>query len=118
MTSLLSETSVVEGVPKYVIVHRKKVGSKAKGYATVRSRKPLTAKDVDEMVTNEMEKVGARRFRQGSEKKGLDGFYYRKVFRGSEVVECPVLKELELETGETLRRKAEDRKVRRFDEKQ
>lgn len=36
----------------------------------------------------------------------LEGFYYRKILRGDEVVECLVLKELKPTAGEMVRWKA------------
>lgn len=47
------------------------------------------------MMGSAMGDVEGRRIRQGRTKNSEDGLFYRKVFRGDEVVECSVCKELE-----------------------
>lgn len=46
------------------------------------------------------------------------GFYYRRVFRTNELMDCSVLKNLELTTREMLRRRARRAKVTRYDVEQ
>lgn len=47
----------------------------------------------------------------------LEGFYYRRVFHGDEVIECSVLEEPELTTGNMLRQKVVRNRVTRRDKK-
>lgn len=58
---------------------------------------------VKKMVASEIESVIDLRFRRGTRKAALEGFYYRKAFRGDNVMECLVLKKLGLTAREMLR---------------
>lgn len=60
-----------------------------------------------------MEGAGARSFCRGTREKGLNWFYFRRLFRRNKAVESSVLNELKLTTGETLTRKAVKDKVTR-----
>lgn len=48
-------------------------GSKAEGWVIVRSLEPFSCQAVSEMIASGTDYVGARRFREGATKKGLDG---------------------------------------------
>lgn len=104
--------------PKNVDVHRNVVENAAEGCASKGSLKPFPRQAVKEVVASRMEQFGARRICQGTGKKGLEGSYYKRVFRADEVVECAVLKEPELRAGEILRRTAVSDEVRAFEEEQ
>lgn len=73
---------------------------------------------MDEVVPNWVEVVEVRVSRHCTKKTGLGGFCYTRVLRGSEVVECFVLRKLQLTAGELLMRKAVRDRVRWFDKKQ
>lgn len=55
-------------------------------------------------------------FTRARGRRGLEGSDYRRVLRGNEVVECSVLRVLELMTGEMLRWKAVRNTVARSDD--
>lgn len=59
-----------------------------------------------EMVESELEESEAGRFRRGARKTSAEICFQRRLLFADEEVECPVLKELEMMTGEMLRRKA------------
>lgn len=70
---------------------------------------------VNKMVGSGMEGVGGRKFRQDRTQKSAERLYYREVFRGDVVVECPILKALELTTKELMKWKAVGKKVTSID---
>lgn len=82
----------------------------------VGSSEPSPGLAVDRMVSSGMKNVGARIFCQGTGSTGLDGFCYRRVFRGDEVVDCFLFREQKLTAGEMPRRKAVGERGRRFEE--
>lgn len=59
--------------------------------------------------------MGGWRFRQARSKKSAAGFYYRKMFRGDGMVECSVLKKLELTAKKIERSKAVSDRVVNYD---
>lgn len=89
-----------------MLAHSKAMRTEAKGCATVRPLVPLTWQAVDETVSSKIEKDRAQRPCRGTRKTGLDRFYRKMVFREEKLVECSLLKELELTDGMVLRRKA------------
>lgn len=96
-------------------MHRKRLGNEADGCVTVGSLEPFSEQAVEDVKADEMEDVGARRICEGTMKTGLEGFYHRKLFRGDEAVQCPVLKNLELTAAETERREKVSEKISRYD---
>lgn len=94
------------------------MGNKAEDCVIVRSAEPFSEQAVHERVASEMKNNGVRRFRPSTRNTGLNGFYYRKLFHGDEVVECYVPKKLKLTAGKMLRRKTVSDGVRWLDEKQ
>lgn len=62
-----------------------------------------------------MEKAEACKFRQGTRKTGLKGSYFKRLFRGDEVIQRLLSKELELTAAKMLRRKAVRDRVTRLD---
>lgn len=64
--------------------------------AILRPLDSSSGQTVDVMVASGMEDVGACRSGHGTTMIGLQSFYYRKVFRGDEMLSCSLLKELEL----------------------
>lgn len=87
-------------------MHRKEVGAEVKGCVIAESLEPSPGQAMNEMVVNGMEDAGTRSFCRGMRMTGADGFYYSRVFRRNETVDCFVLKGLRLAVGEVLRRKA------------
>lgn len=73
---------------------------------------------MSKIVASRMKDVKARRSWQVVENACLDGSHYEKVFRGDNVAECAVVKNLKLTTGEILRAKAMSSSVGRFNEEQ
>lgn len=61
-----------------------------------------------------MEDVKWQRLRQERRQKSAEGFYYRRVFRGDEVVDRSVLKELKPTAKAMVRREAEGRNITTF----
>lgn len=59
--------------PKYVAVYRKGVVSEAIGCVIVGSLEPFSGQAVHKTVADAAEDVGAKRFRQGTKKTGLEG---------------------------------------------
>lgn len=82
--------------PEYVDVGRKRVENKAKRFSTVGLPALLPGEAGDEMVTSEMKELEVQRPCQVKRKTGLEGFYYRRVFRGDEMVKYGTSKELEV----------------------
>lgn len=99
-------------------MHRKRVGNKAEGCVFAGSLKPLFAQAAEELVATAVEDFEAQNVCQGTGKKGLEMFHYRRVFREDQVVECSMSKELMLAAGQMLRQKAAGQRVRRFDVEQ
>lgn len=94
------------------------MGSKAEGRVVVKSPEPFRWQAVKKFVETGMEDMGGQRLRQGSTKKSGEGFYYRRKFRGDEVMECLVLKNPVLTAKKTVRWEAVSNKVTSFDEAQ
>lgn len=92
-------------------MHRKGVGNKAEGYGIVESMDPFLGRAMNETVASEEKGVGAQSFRQETRKIGLEGSYYRKVFRGDGVLEYSVLSGPQLTAEERLRWEAVSREV-------
>lgn len=68
----------------------------------VGSAERLHERGVEDMVGSAGENAGPLECRQGERKTGVHGFYYRRAFRGNEVVESFVLRESSLTARETL----------------
>lgn len=84
------------GFPKYAIVHSRGMGNEAGGCIIHWSLEPCREQTAEEMVRSGIEDVGRQGFHQSKAKKSGEGFYYRKMFRGDEVMECPVLQAKEM----------------------
>lgn len=56
-----------------------------------------------EILASGMEDVGVQTLCQFNRKVGLERLFYQRVFRGIEVVDCPVLKKLKLTAMKMLR---------------
>lgn len=82
-----------------MVLHRKGVETEAEEGIIAGSLMPFSEHAVDEMVASRMEEFGARGSFQGLRETGLDGLDYKREFRGDEVGQWFVLKELELTTG-------------------
>lgn len=61
---------------------------------------------MDEIVASDMGAVGARKARQSTKMKGMDGLCYRRVFNRDDLVKCYMLKELKLTAWKMLTQKA------------
>lgn len=79
---------------------------KRKGCVAVGFLEPLSEQAENDIVGSEMEDVGTRRFRQSTRKSALKKFHQIRLFRGNEVVECAMLRKLDLTARGMLRRKA------------
>lgn len=89
--------------------------SKAKRFDFVGLLEPSPVQAMDDMVACRTEDFGDQRFCQGTRKRALKAFYYRRLFHRDEMVECSVLQELELTAAEMLGRKAVSARVLRSD---
>lgn len=103
---------------KSMAVHRKGVRNEAERCVIVGAQEPFLGQPVGEMVTSNMKDVRAIGFCQGTRKTSGKAFQYRKVFRRAEVMECSVLKKLELTTKKMLCRRAVSDRARQSDKEQ
>lgn len=79
---------------------------------------PFQLKVSDEMVGKRIENVAAWRRRQSAEGASWRNFFYRKVFRGNEMMDCSLLTELELTAWETLTWKGPGITVTQYNKRQ
>lgn len=96
-------------------MHRKRMENEAEGRGTVGALERFLEQAVDEMIVAGTGDARAEKFREDTRKSVLEGSYYRRVFRGDEVLERPVLKPLKPTAAKMLRQKAVKDRVTRFD---
>lgn len=77
-------------------MHRGKLGTKTENCVIVESLETFRGQTVGEMMAGEIEYAEGRRFRRSRTRKSAEIFYYGREFREDEVMEYPVLEELEL----------------------
>lgn len=95
----------------YLIVHRKEIGGSGEGKVNVRSAERFTEKGVKDVMGRARENAKPWEGPQGGRKTNPHSFYYNIVFCSEEVMECTVLREMNLVGREVLSRKALDTKL-------
>lgn len=91
-----------------------KKGARSSGRETliVGSAEPFCEQRVNDMARSARESAEPRKYRQGGKKTDLQGFYYSRVVRSNEVVNCAVLIEMNLTAREMLSHKAVNWKLK------
>lgn len=79
------------------------MGYEGKGCVLVGSLESFCGQAVYEMVPSGMEDMEEKSFCHARTTENAEAFYYRAVFRGDEVVECPELNELAPTVEEMVR---------------
>lgn len=76
------------------------------------SAESLPRHRVKNMVQSAIENTRPQVSEQGESETCLHGFYYRRVFRGSQVAECAVLKAMNVTSRKALGHKALNKSLR------
>lgn len=92
-------------------MHRKETEDGEKEMVILGSARPFDGQDVKELVGCATEIAEPRECSQRERKTCPHGLYFTRVFRGDEVIECAVLKELNLTAWDVLSRRASNRKL-------
>lgn len=87
-------------------MYRKEIEGSEKRKVIVICAEPLYEQRVEGMVGSARRKARSREYRQGRRKTRLRGIYYRRIFRGSETADCPILRKVNMTAREVLSDKA------------
>lgn len=99
------------GTASYIIVPSRGTGGSGEEKVLLGLAKPFRGQRVENMVRSATDNAQRWEFQEKGRKAGLQGFYYRRVFRITELVDCAVLKEINLTAREVLSQKALNWKV-------
>lgn len=91
-------------IATYTVMHRSDAGGRVERKVIADSAEPFCKQRVENTVRNARENAGRRTCQQSGGRTCLHGFYHtcRRVFRGSEVVNCAVLREVKLTSQDVL----------------
>lgn len=92
-------------LPLRKIVRRGRTIGNGKRKVLLGLAKPLHAQSVPDMIESAGDNAEPPESRQIGVRKNLQSFYWRPVFRGSEVATCATLREMSLMAQELLSRK-------------
>lgn len=83
-------------IATYVTVHRGMTGDSEEGKAIVGLVEPFFGKRVEDMVESTRENAKLRECRQEGINTHPNGFYYKRVVRVNALVDCTILREVNL----------------------
>lgn len=86
-------------------------GGSGEGKVVVDSAEPFRGQRAEDIVERASKNAETHESPQEGEKAGVHGFYYRRVLHGNKVVDCPVLREINLTAWEVLSHNAVNRKI-------
>lgn len=93
-------------IATYIIVHREETRGSGKGGVIVDSTDTSLGQRVQDVVGSTRKNVKPRECRQAGRKTCLHGLYYRRVVRGSKMVDCAILRDMSLRADRMLSHRA------------